>query len=816
MTFPMPPAGSYYSNAAGSTRRIDLTSGTISDSGANPSGVSEVWVAISSGSGATTMWWCDDVATPPGCPAAGAFSKGPQAAIYWSSSVYKGGASWTYTHAALAGALSNGNQYKTYVRARDVAGTSTGDIPGDPEVSQLYFYDDVIPAVALEKPIAAYHNPTLTILSGTAQDIGAVNAGVQLVKVAVRQIGTGWWNFNSNIAFNVADPTTSDAWTNATLNPLGGGLFRWDVVFSTGRYTRGLDYQVVARPRDGATNIAQGAPAPSEGNTFRYDDLPPVVVSTFPTNNSYKSALTMGALAGTASESATGNTGMTSVQIMLKARGSTNATWKGTYTNSSDDWDTTAGKYSRWITVIGTTVWTSTLPSLSPVDSLKFSLWARAYDGALNVSTSPSNAQIDANQNADGSPALFFTYDNANPLTATTFPLPDTGLQAVFPTISGTASDPGVEPAGVTDVRIRLKRSDGSYWNFFSDLAWDANSSDNFGVTGGDPTWTRNIPAGTLTNGYRYDLYHYAIDAALNNAAGGYFSTTTFIVDLTTPAASITAPANNSFMSAVTVLSGTAEDRYCKLVPDSCPGAGGRNYEAGIASTGTEISIKQMTDGMWWDGGGFNSATRIWSTGTFVGASSGVWTYNLPGAGLSNNTTYYVVARVRDLAGNLDNAYSTSYVTVDGTNPSSLANSPSGSQNNVTVISGTAQDASPGELAATGTVLLKIKKLAGSDITVRYWDNVLGAWGPDAGPAIFFSTGIASSVTGQPAVWSYATTQIPWYNDNDYHVTARAVDKAGNTKPDPGEGSPDVIFSFTTPGALTTISSPPGNLKNLR
>ncbi|MEK7422439.1 MAG: hypothetical protein AAB131_01230, partial [Actinomycetota bacterium] len=817
VSFPTPPSGSYYSNATGSTRRVDLTSGTVADSGANASGVSEVWVAISSGSGVNTMWWCDATATGPGCPVAGAFSKGPQAAIYWSTSVYKGGASWTYTHANLPAALSNGIQYKTYVRARDVAGTWTGNVPDNPEVSQLYFYDDVVPAVALEKPISAYHNRTLTVLSGTAQDVGVVSAGVNTVQVAVRQIGTGWWNFTSNTAFNVADPTTVDAWTNATLTNLGGGLFRWDVVFSTGRYTTGLNYQVVARPKDFATNVAQGAPAGGEGNTFKFDDVAPVVVSTFPVNNSFKNAVTMGALAGTASDAATGNTGLTSVRILLKARGSTNATWKGTYSNSSADWDTTAGKYNNWITVTGTAEWTQVLPSLAPVDNLKFSLWSLAYDGALNVSTSPSNAAIDADQNADGTPALFFTYDNTNALTATTFPLPNTGLQSVFPTISGTAADPGVEPSGVTEVRIRLKRSDDSYWNFFSDLAWDANSGDNFGVTGGAPTWTRNVPAGTLANGYRYDLYHFAIDNSLNNAAGGYFSTTTFIVDLSTPTAAITSPANNSFATAVTVLTGTSEDRYCKLVPDLCPGVGGRNYEAGIASTGTEISIQQLSDNMWWGGGSFNSATRVWSTATFTGASSGTWSYNLAGSGLGNNTTYYVVVRVRDLAGNLNHTYSTNYVTVDGTNPTSLAISPSGSQNNVTAITGTAQDTFPGELAAAGVVLLKIKKLAGAgDATVRYWDNGAVAWGPAAGPPIFFSTGIPTSVVGQPATWSYVTTQIPWYNDNDYQVTARAVDKAGNIKADPGEGTPDLTFTFTTPGAVTAITSPLGNLTNYR
>ena len=63
----------------------------------------------------------------------------------------------------------------------------------------------------------------------------------------------------------------------------------------------------------------------------------------------------------------------------------------------------------------GTNQWSKAWPTLN--DNTPYTLWLRATDNALNISTHPNagccTSQLDANRNADGTTALSFTYDNA-------------------------------------------------------------------------------------------------------------------------------------------------------------------------------------------------------------------------------------------------------------------------------------------------------------------------------------------------------------------------------------------------------------------
>ncbi|MFH1725763.1 MAG: hypothetical protein ABII00_14225, partial [Elusimicrobiota bacterium] len=134
---PDPPP---YSNAAASTRKLnDLNplSGTASEAaGAQQSGLSQIWVAVSSGSGGATMWWSTSTLS---------FSVGPQVQIHWTSRVVTG-AAWSYADSALSAAYANGVSYAVFARVRDAAGNWTGDVsdynsPG--VIRKNFVYDDI-------------------------------------------------------------------------------------------------------------------------------------------------------------------------------------------------------------------------------------------------------------------------------------------------------------------------------------------------------------------------------------------------------------------------------------------------------------------------------------------------------------------------------------------------------------------------------------------------------------------------------------------------------------------------------------------------
>jgi hypothetical protein len=84
---------------------------------------------------------------------------------------------------------------------------------------------------------------------------------------------------------------------------------------------------------------------------------------------------------------------ITEVRVLVKAAGMYNSTWKGTYTNSSNDWDDSVGtKYNNWIVAnYSNGSWNITLPDLNPVNNSKLYLWVIAKDSAGNETLKPSN-----------------------------------------------------------------------------------------------------------------------------------------------------------------------------------------------------------------------------------------------------------------------------------------------------------------------------------------------------------------------------------------------------------------------------------------
>jgi hypothetical protein len=104
-----------------------------------------------------------------------------------------------------------------------------------------------------------------------------------------------------------------------------------------------------------------------------------------------------------------------------------------------------------------------------------------------------------------------------------------------------------------------------------------------------DP-WERNFSEAALEDGYQYNLYSYGADYSDNNSDGAYFSTFTFIVDMTTPTSKVDFPVHNSFLGegVGSAITGTADDSVENIQGWSSP----QDFESGINATGVEIAMK--------------------------------------------------------------------------------------------------------------------------------------------------------------------------------------------------------------------------------
>ena len=187
-------------------RLSTYTEGTVSDPNTNASGISQVWVAISSGL-LQNIWWNDG---------ARAFNVS-QSSIFWSTQVYLSGNTWSYKPAEWSGSgFQDGVFYTIFVHAKDHAGNTVNyaanmvPLDSTPGQTQTLRYDVTRPTASVSFPINSLTTGTLTQLSGVATDPGAGFSGIKAVYVAVEHVAgadglIGWYNWG-NGQFNVPTP----------------------------------------------------------------------------------------------------------------------------------------------------------------------------------------------------------------------------------------------------------------------------------------------------------------------------------------------------------------------------------------------------------------------------------------------------------------------------------------------------------------------------------------------------------------------------------------------------------------------------------
>jgi|GEM_PF-1060901 len=344
-----------------------------------------------------------------------------------------------------------------------------------------------------------------------------------------------------------------------------------------------------------------------------------------------------------------------------------------------------------------------------PVPSLDIStarVRVTAEDKAGNSASDESNAN--------------FTIDSTDPAVFVN-DIPD--FVPSLASVSGTASD--TSPGQLEEVWVQINNTtDSAYWD---GTFWVVGES--WLEADGTTDWTYVMPS--LSTGKAYVVKAKSIDKS------GHLSTVAssgvFIFDTTNPAISI----NNipDFVPSLASISGSASD----ISPGELEKV--------------QVQINNTNDSTYWNGSSW-IGEATWLDVTVASP----WTYAMPS--LTDGKAYTVKARSVDKAGNESTVASDSFI-FDATNPTVSVNDIRDFYDPPESVSGTASDASPGELE-------KIK-VAFSLKDGNYWT---GSDWSGTGPTWFDASGTSN--------WTYNSSGISFAHETEYTVYARSIDKAGN------------------------------------
>ena len=203
-----------------------------------------------------------------------------------------------------------------------------------------------------------------------------------------------------------------------------------------------------------------------------------------------------------------------------------------------------------------------------------------------------------------------------------------------------------------------------------------------------------------------------------------------------------------------------------------------------LFGTGAGVAVQALNGPSvgWWTGVSFSSNNPVYQIASFVGTTSGTWTYNLPQAfqnALVSGTSYYIVARSTDVAGNTEFGPAAgnipgsvgTIVTYNVTAPTATIVVPSTATAGIEVLNTT-----------SGTVTGKVTV---SSVAIAIQDQFDGSWMklPGFNFALFQSTPNFIPVTNLTGnSWTFNAgggLNGQFKTDHKYNFVARATDAAG-------------------------------------
>ncbi|OGR41912.1 MAG: hypothetical protein A2X35_11425 [Elusimicrobia bacterium GWA2_61_42] len=280
----------------------------------------------------------------------------------------------------------------------------------------------------------------------------------------------------------------------------------------------------------------------------------------------------------------------------------------------------------------------------------------------------------------------------------------------------------------------------------------------------------------------------------LANAASNYFSfravdvagTTRTVVDafgigknVSGPVVTISTPAL-TFLSTFTWLSGNAYPTNDHAI------------------RGTEVSLRDLSNGLYYNGAAFLSGSRAWQDASDTAST---FTITLPGLPLVSGRQYQAVARSSDAVGDYSQVFATYTFTFDSQPPSALVLYPADGATaySAASISGTAADPVSGITAVDVT----LKRLSDG----KWWKNSLSSWDTVPEPL----------QAGTTPYWtwnfnSYLRDSLA--SGASYYATVRAADASGprNYGEFHVSGSTFTYVDDTPPPATLTLAAAPGGV----
>ena len=246
---------------------------------------------------------------------------------------------------------------------------------------------------------------------------------------------------------------------------------------------------------------------------------------------------------------------------------------------------------------------------------------------------------------------------------------------------------------------------------------------------------------------------------------------------MTRPTAGGVTFGGEAYYSSIPIVSGIADD--FSVLPAN------RKLNAGISASGVTVSVLDLNTTFYFSQGAGNFSETDQSSSffsaTFVGMSSGTWSYTQPSfnGALTSGHTYVVTSSATDNVGNVQTSISSQTFVFDSSGPALGIVTPvnSVSVNNLTIITGTARDypIAPKRVGMSRVDLQIIdlgddQALGGVGANAdRYWDGV------STFTAIVSTTPISISGQGQ-VTWSYDNPDNIWEDGHTYQVRATPVD----------------------------------------
>ncbi|MEK6543549.1 MAG: Ig-like domain repeat protein, partial [Elusimicrobiota bacterium] len=799
---------------------IAVTSGTISDPGALPSGVASVVVAIEKESNHTYWDALGD-------------QFDPTQNVVWNPAVY--GAiqgTWSFT-AINMDRFDTDRWYRVKERGVDVAGNAPNLDHTEMHTndkSARFLIDKTAPvskstAPALAGGATVYYNSQQGIIWGTATDAPSGQnfpSGLRQVSVRLSRLNSlhtrEWYNWDlswtGNNSFDVAYA--------------GAPLSTWRKDVPTTQLLDGYRYEMQTQARDFARDTAGNFSNFEMNSSTAYF----VIDLTTPTNSitshipggatSYFNTVALAS--GTMSDpSPGGNCGancvVSGVEFVYVELQDISDTVGDTIPGAAPYWD------------FNQSTWVVAAPNPSMRASVYISSWAfssfpnqtmwerydplpdgRKYRLKTRTVDRSSNTTVLADTYAD------FMYDNT-PATST-ITTPPIGVPPEGATINsllaiqGTAAD--ISTATVQRVYVSIRNdpdsvknpagtcsgaNEGAYWqggSWGSNETWyQAGSYDSQ-----SKVWSHDTSGVSWDNDCFYVIKSSAVDTAGNYqihiASRGFkMIAPPAVTGVTVP---ILPPPTIRYYTTLDRITGTANGDTSEV----------------------RIEVRRKTDGSYWsDGAGLGDG--LWTTDftslTVTGLMSWEFVHNtnnhdLPNGGLWVDGSSYTIRSVGRNNAMLYESKSEQEVRIDTVAPTTTIDYPGGGTyfNSLGVLSGTALDALVGGSNASGVkeVRLRIQRTGGGN--PEYWKNNSSSWQATNDEPTATEPGWSTSIaTWWGSSWTFTVSMstLAWTNGNTYEIQAKAID---NTLYTSGKANEDatpavrsnVIFDNEIPTATIT------------